>query len=159
MCAGAMHLRMIISFVLSAFVSAAPNTFLPNDTNIYYSPYAWNVEPTQAATINSAASVRNRLPINLKILTNAYQIHNSILYRCFCWQHTCNAMPAQTQSRYIKFLFSGSFLNFRFNVSHMATPASEVYWRVDNGPMTPSLVLDTVSVAIPPNNTKLPYHR
>ena len=41
----------------------------------------------------------------------------------------------------------------------MVTPTSEVYWRVDNGPLTLSLVLDTVSVAIPPNNTGLPYHR
>ena len=37
----------------------------------------------------------------------------------------------------------------------MATPTSEVYWSVDQGPKTLSLVLDTVSVVFPPNNT---YH-
>jgi lysophospholipase L1-like esterase len=38
--------------------------------------------------------------------------------------------------------------------------SSEVYWKVDNGPMTLSLVLDTVSVVFPPNNTAstIPYH-
>ena len=46
-----------IFVLVSAVASEATNTYLPNNTNIYYSPYAWNVEPTQAATINSAASV------------------------------------------------------------------------------------------------------
>jgi hypothetical protein len=49
-------------------------------------------------------------------------------------------------------------LNFKFDVSEMVTPASEVYWTVDNGPKTLSLVTDTVSVVIPPNNTAIPYH-
>jgi len=42
----------------------------------------------------------------------------------------------------------------------MVTPLSEVYWRVDNGPMTLSLVLETVAVAFPPNNTHgdIPFH-
>ena len=42
----------------------------------------------------------------------------------------------------------------------MVTPGSEVYWKVDNGPMTPSLVLDTVAISIPPNNTAntVPFH-
>ena len=58
-----MLLQLIVSSVFTTFVSAdsnlqpLANTYLPNNTNIYYSPYAWNVEPTQAATINSAASV------------------------------------------------------------------------------------------------------
>lgn len=55
---------------------------------------------------------------------------------------------------------SGSFLNFKFDVSNMVSPVSEVYWSVDQGPKTLSLVLDTVSVTIPPNNTAntVPYH-
>lgn len=42
----------------------------------------------------------------------------------------------------------------------MVTPTSEIYWRVDNGPRTLSLVLDTVSIEIPQNNTHgdFPYH-
>jgi len=41
----------------------------------------------------------------------------------------------------------------------MVAPASEVYWTVDNGPRTLSLVQDTVAIAIPPNNTAgIPYH-
>jgi len=57
-------------------------------------------------------------------------------------------------------LASGTLLNFKFDVSHMVTPASEVYWRVDNGPATVSVVMDTVSVVFPTNNTHgdVPYH-
>ena len=42
----------------------------------------------------------------------------------------------------------------------MVTPASEVYWKVDNGPAEHSLVMNTVSVVIPTNDTHgdVPYH-
>lgn len=41
----------------------------------------------------------------------------------------------------------------------MVAPASEVYWQVDNGPKTPSIVQDVVAVSIPSNNTAdIEYH-
>ena len=66
--------------------------------------------------------------------------------------HKTNTPPGPLCS-YVKFMFSGSFLNFQFDVTNMASPASEVYWTVDNGPRGHSLVLGSVAVAIPPNNT------
>ena len=99
-----------------AAAAAAPVTYTPDNSMLWFSPYAWQVTPTAASTINSAAHVR--------------------------------------------FLFSGSFLSFQFDTSNMVSPTSEVYWRVDNGPLTPSLVLPTVNVSIPANNTRgdVPYH-
>ena len=73
-----------------------PKLYLPNDPNLYYSPFAWDVNGHAASTINSAS--------------------------------------------YLKFMFSGSMLNFKFDVSAMVTPTSEVYWAVDQGPKTLSLV-------------------
>ena len=57
--------------------AAAPTTYAPNDRNVYYSPFAWHVNGSMAATINSAA--------------------------------------------YCRFLFSGTTLNFRFDVRSMVT--------------------------------------
>lgn len=109
-------MKTVVLILAAVAASSATNTYSPNDANLYYSPFAWQVNANSASTINSAA--------------------------------------------YVKFMFSGSQLNFRFNVSRMATPASEVYWRVDNGPSTLSLVMESVSVAIPPNNTAgtVPFH-
>lgn len=109
--------KLLLSlFGLLTATGTGATVYSPNDPNVYYSPFAWNVTDTSAATINSAS--------------------------------------------YVKFLVSGTFLNFNFDVSQMVTPVSMVYWRVDNGPMTLTLVLDTVSVVIPTNNTKgaVPYH-
>ena len=102
--------------LLASSAVARATTYAPNDANLYYNPYVWQVTPAAASTINSAAHVR--------------------------------------------FLFSGTFLSFSFDTSNMVTPTSEVYWRVDNGPATHSLVLSSVNVTIPANNTRgdVPYH-
>lgn len=66
--------------------------------------------------------------------------------------------PMRTQPRYTRFMFSGNSLTFNFDVSNMASPPSQVYIKVDNGPATHSLVLDQVTATLPPNNTAIPYH-
>lgn len=84
----------------------------------------------------------------------------NLYYSPFAWLVTPKSAATINSAAYVKFLVSGTFLNFRFDASHMVTPGSQVYWKVDNGPMTPSLVLDTVSVSFPPNNTAatVPFH-
>ena len=85
----------------------------------------------------------------------------NVYYSPYVWKVTNSGAATINSGAYMRFLFSGSYLNFHFDVSNMANPASEVYWTVDNGPKTPSLVLPTVSVQIPPNNTNaqsIPYH-
>jgi lysophospholipase L1-like esterase len=84
----------------------------------------------------------------------------SLSFSPYNWR--VNAKTAETinPGAYVRFMFNGSFLHFTFNVAAMVSPPSEVYWRVDNGPMTPSLVLPSVSVTLPPNNTfgDVPFH-
>lgn len=90
-----------------------------------------------------------------------YQANDkNIYYSPFAWHVTDSSASTINSASYCRFLFSGSMLNFKFDVSDMVTPASEVYWTVDNGPKTLSLVMDTVSVVIPSNNTAntVPYH-
>ena len=97
-----------------ALVPARAALYAPDDPSLYYSPFAWHVNASAAATINSAA--------------------------------------------YVRFLFSGNALTFTFDVANMATPASQVYWSVDSGPATLSLVMERVAVAAPANNSNLPFH-
>jgi lysophospholipase L1-like esterase len=108
----------------AALDRAEAKVYPPDDPNLHYSPFAWQVTAKAASTINSAS--------------------------------------------YVRFLASGSAVSFKFDVSQMVSPISEVYWSVDQGPKTLSLVLDTVTVTIPPNNTAttvppttrvfVPYH-
>lgn len=79
----------------------------------------------------------------------------SLYYSPFAWQVTSQAASTVNSGSYIKFLCSGTVLNFHFDVSNMASPPSQIYWTVDNGPKTRSPVLDVVSVAIP---NVFPYH-
>ena len=116
-CAAQTPLRFSSDGTSLNFAAPGPTLrYTADDSNLYYSPFAWQVSKTSATTVNTGA--------------------------------------------YVRFLFNGTFLNFRFNVSHMVTPGSEVYWTVDNGPATLSLCLDTVSVTIPRNNTpgSVPFH-
>ena len=84
----------------------------------------------------------------------------NIYYSPYNWHVSPTSAATINAGAYVRFLVSGSFLRLQFDVSHMVTPASEIYWRVDNGPATLSLVLDTVVVTFPANNTKatVPFH-
>lgn len=84
----------------------------------------------------------------------------AITYSPYTWSVTAlNASTLNTASSF-RTLFSGSFMNVTFDTSEMVTPASQLYWRVDNGPLTATIVQPVVSVAIPVNLTKgdVPYH-
>jgi len=84
----------------------------------------------------------------------------SLYYSPFSWQVTANTSSTINSASYLRFLASGSSVSFHFDVSQMVSPISEIYWTVDQGPKTPSLVLDKVTVTFPPNNTAatVPYH-
>lgn len=96
--------------------ASAIYTAAPNDTALFYSPYAWSVNATSASTINSAA--------------------------------------------YIRVLFTGAWANLSFDVSSMVNPPSQLYCRIDNGPLTPYLVAPLIALSVPVNLTHgdVPYH-
>jgi len=61
---------------------------------------------------------------------------------------------------YFRILFSGKQVNLTFDVSQMVDITSEIYFRVDNGPMTPSLVLSNVYIPVSSNLSQgdVPFH-
>ena len=64
----------------------------------------------------------------------------NVYYSPFAWHVTINSASTINSAAYIRFMTSGTFLNFKFDVSKMVSPGSEIYWKVDNGPATLSLV-------------------
>ena len=82
----------------------------------------------------------------------------NLYYSPFAWHVNASSASTINSAAYVRFLFSGNALNFTFDVSNMATPASEVYWSVDSGPATLSLVMERVTVVAPANNSNLPFH-
>ena len=78
-----LHMRRVLTCLIICIACYAHGKiYAPNDPNLYYSPFAWSVTSSAAATINSAS--------------------------------------------YVRFLFSGSYLSFQFDVSRMVSPPSEV---------------------------------
>lgn len=61
---------------------------------------------------------------------------------------------------YIRTLFTGNSVVLTFDVSQMVSPPSQLYYAVDNGPMTPFTILPAVNVSVPANLTHgdVPYH-
>lgn len=86
--------------------------------------------------------------------------HAAITYSPYAWSVTEEAATTLNTASSFRTLFSGSFMNVTFDTSEMVTPASQLYWRVDNGPLTATIVLPVVSVSIPVNLTRgdVPYH-
>ena len=73
---------------------------------------------------------------------------------------TSSSATAVNPGAYFRCLFSGASANLTFDTSKMVTPPSQLYWRVDNGPLTPFLIASIVPVVVPPNlnHGDVPYH-
>ena len=76
----------------------------------------------------------------------------NLYFSPFAWHVNASSASTINSAAYCRFMFKGSMLNFKFDISNMVKPTSEVYWSVDNGPKTLALVSASVSVAIPTNN-------
>lgn len=91
--------------------------------------------------------------------TYTYPANDENLYFSpFVWNVNGTTATTVNSAAYVRFLTSATQLSFQFDVSNMASPDSKVYWRVDNGPPTVAEVEASVSVTIPPNMTKIPWH-
>jgi lysophospholipase L1-like esterase len=62
---------------------------------------------------------------------------------------------------YLRTLFSGNSCALLFDVAAMVAPASQLWWRIDNGPWTQASVAASVTCAVPAAtaaNSDVPYH-
>ena len=81
-------------------------------------------------------------------------------YSPWAWQLTKAAATTVNPGSYFKILFESNTASLQFDVSQMVAMPSQLYWRIDNGPMTQELIRATIPLTIPANLTKgdVPYH-
>ena len=83
----------------------------------------------------------------------------AISYSPYAWDVTSASASTINSASSFRTLFSGTFLNLTFDVSSMVTPASQLYWKVDNGPLTPTTISSVIPVTILLNvSATVPYH-
>lgn len=84
----------------------------------------------------------------------------TIYFSPYAWALSpSNATTVNTGS-YFKTLFTGNAINVTFDVAEMVNPVSQIYWQIDNGPMTRSLVVPVLTLTVPSPLTQgdVPYH-
>ncbi len=85
----------------------------------------------------------------------------AFLYSPLNWSVTGGSAVTINAGAYFKILFTGTTCVLNFNATNMCTPASEIWWRIDDGPLTQANVASTVTLTIPAatlGNADVPYH-
>ena len=85
----------------------------------------------------------------------------SLFYSPYGWNTSSTAATTANTGSYMRCLFTGGAVNLTSDVSSMVSPPSQVYWRVDNGPLTPAEVSPLLQLTIPAStlgNSDIPYH-
>lgn len=102
-----------------------------------------------ASASASAASPMLRAPNDPAIWYSPYQ-----------WSVGPSTATTLNTGATLRVLFSGTFLNLTYDVSAMVSPPSQLYYRVDQGGLTPFTIAPVVPVYVPINNTHgdVPFH-
>ena len=85
----------------------------------------------------------------------------AFLYSPLNWAVTAASAITINPGAYFRILFTGTTCNLNFNVANMCTPASQIWWRIDNGPLTQASVASVIPLTIPAatlGNADVPYH-
>ena len=86
----------------------------------------------------------------------------AIIYSPYNWNVSGASAVTINAGAYFSTLFTGASCVLNFDVSAMVSPASEIWWKCDNGPWTAAtLTGGTVAVTIPSvtaGNADVPYH-
>ena len=85
----------------------------------------------------------------------------AIAYSPYTWNVQANSATTVNPGAYFRTLFSGATCALNFDVAGMVAPASQIWWRIDNGAWTQASVAASVSCTIPAataGNADVPYH-
>ena len=103
---------------------------------------------------------RMRRPPGARAIHTVAPDDAALFYSPYNWAVSHASAGTINAGAYIKTFVQSTFVNLTFDTAAMVSPQSQLYWQVDNGPLTPALVAPVVTVAIPPNNTHgdVPWH-
>ncbi len=85
----------------------------------------------------------------------------AITYSPYTWNVQAGSAITVNPGAYFRTLFSGATCALNFDVSGMVAPASQIWWRIDNGAWTQASVAASVPCTIPAataGNADVPYH-
>ena len=83
----------------------------------------------------------------------------NLTYSPYAWLVNGSTATTLNTGANFRLLFTGNSLNITFDVTMMVSPASQLYYKVDNGPQTPFIVGPSIPVEVPVNLTQgVPYH-
>ena len=85
----------------------------------------------------------------------------ALLYTPYTWNVQQTAATTANPGAGFRILFTGSTCILTFDVAGMVGPASQIWWRIDNGPWAQAALAATIACTIPPitaGNADVPYH-
>jgi lysophospholipase L1-like esterase len=144
-------------FDSSGYVAASSPTIGGGTWSFTVTAPAFGSHTISVQEANSTSTTATSGSFNVNVAPN----NAAIAYSPYTWNVTGAAASTIDAGAYFRTLFSGASCTLNFNVANMATPASEIWWRIDDGPWTEAAVAATVALSIPSttaSNADVPYH-
>ena len=92
---------------------------------------------------------------------NAAPNDAGIAYSPYTWNIQSTSATTANPGAFFRTLFTGTVCTLTFDVSAMVSPASQIWWRIDNGPWTQANVAASIACTVPTataGNADVPYH-
>lgn len=127
---------------------------------------AWSFSITAPAIGSHTIAVRESAFTGISGVSGAFTAmlapnDPAILYAPFSWNIGAASAVAANAGAGFRLLFTGGTCVLGFDVSAMVSPASQIWWRIDNGPWTQAAVAASLPCTVPAatlGNADVPYH-
>jgi hypothetical protein len=127
----------------------------------------WSVTTTAPALGSHTVSVQEANATGVTATSGSFGAalapnNAAIVYSPYTWNVQSASATTANAGAALRTLFTGSTCILNFNVAAMASPASQIWWRIDNGPWTQATLAATIACTVPAitaGNSDVPYHR
>ena len=126
----------------------------------------WSLTVTAPALGTHTVSIQNANTPALTATSDSFAAllapdDAALLYTPYTWTVQPAAAATANPGAGLRTLFTGSTCILNFDVTTMVSPASQIWWRIDNGPWTQATLAATIACTVPPitaGNADVPYH-
>gem|GEM_PF-2524443 len=155
--AGAAPTGLNVRFDSGAYTAAASPTIASG---------AWSASATAPGVGPHTVSVQEANNTAIVATSGSFTVNVApsdpgLAYAPYVWNVQAASATSANAGAWFRTLFTGSVCTLNFDVSAMVSPASQIWWRIDNGPWTQATVAASVSCAVPAataGNADVPYH-
>ena len=128
----------------------------------------WSFSLTAPATGSHTITVQESDSTGTTAATSSFSVlqaiagdNAAIAFSPYTWNVGTGKAITANAGAYFRTLFTGTSCILNFDVSAMVSPASQVWWRIDNGPWTQAAVASSLTLTVPAitaGNADVPYH-